>query len=239
MRHSEKIDRTSRTPNAISLAPVTALVAILLVGCSNPTFSGPDDSAKLATPGGTEHVDLGDPDPAPEDSLATDPNSDPQLGDSSDGNIVDTTFPQPPEQTVGDGSSGYPSSPPTTTPPSPGQQLEIKKVRCDLLVDKNGIFTNIRGNNYLAITGITECAFNEINEISGPCDPDKEVTILRPEEIEDIENDDLKLPTNRVVEILPADDPRIFLCLSYEGKVVASIRGIKVIIGMPELVGSN
>lgn len=104
---------------------------------------------------------------------------------------------------------------------------DYKAILCNILIDKTGLYFGDE-SGYIAITGLTECAYNKINKIPGPCDDQVEVVILQPKEIEGIDDPDIQ-NTNKRITIIDQSDYALFLCISFKG-VFAISAGKKKII---------
>lgn len=125
-------------------------------------------------------------------------------------------------------------TPNPSEPGEPGEPTPEKPqiLRCDVLIDKTGAYFNIgqQKTSYLAITGITECAFNELNGIQGPCDPDTKLTILKPDDVPNSSQDDLYLNPENEFSFLPDNGGAQFLCMSFSGQVLISTGQFKILL---------
>jgi hypothetical protein len=137
------------------------LISFLSVGCSSYNFERIDD-------GSLNTLDV--PADAP-GSLDNFDSMDDYIDEGQGGSAVDI-FESDNDVDLGDGGDGY-------VPPV----QRIKATYCDVLVDQSGFYFNFLtggqgSENYVALTGVTECAYNEINDIEGECDDETEFTVL-------------------------------------------------------------
>lgn len=182
------------------------IISLFLINCSPHAFNSSVQSSKI-TP-----VDIDERDGEEDETSGPAPADDSNNGNNSGGNI------STPNDSSNPGNPGVPVPPP------------YKVTRCDLLIDKTGVYFNLgTQSNYIAVTGVTECAYNEINHIEGECSEDPNLTILRPEDIDGINNSDLAVDRDHAVTIEPGDNA-MFVCLSLSGTLIISAPMGKIIL---------
>ncbi|MDZ4661461.1 MAG: hypothetical protein SGJ18_07545 [Pseudomonadota bacterium] len=120
-----------------------------------------------------------------------------------------------------------PADPPTDVQPTP----EPIKYRCDILLDKTGLYLNMFNAKYIAISNVTECMLNEANGIQGSCDHEKLITVIKNEQIRSI--GELSVPQGSLVTIIEESDPSFFLCFSWTRGLILKIANSKVVMINP------
>lgn len=139
-----------------------------------------------------------------------------------------------------DSTGSNPATP--VTPISP--TLPYTKAICNLLIDQTGVYFTPTGNsNYVALTGVTECLYNSINNISGPCNENVQLTIIKPEDVSGSSTADLIVDQTDLVTIEPGTATFLF-CVSFTNGVfmqtpISTTNGVKIIISNPPLHNSD
>ncbi len=124
-----------------------------------------------------------------------------------------------------------PTPPQEELPPEVPGEEELPphdRLLCNILIDQTGLYFGST-RKYVAITGLTECAYNRFHQIEGPCDDHAQVTILQPSEIDGIYNEDIQ-DRRRGVTIIPQQEHSHFLCFSIKGRRFVLGAGNKKII---------
>lgn len=126
----------------------------------------------------------------------------------------------------GDSSSG------SSSQGSTEEEDPYKKYRCRIVVKKlegqdPEILLDFSGDGYLFISGVGECTYNKANNIEGPCDENKKLTIIQPDN--NGLGDELAVDIDDIEVTEPGD--HFFLCTTEEGiKLSIASDGYRVII---------
>lgn len=127
-----------------------------------------------------------------------------------------------------------PAPQPAPTPGPNPSQPSSQQFRCDLLIDKTGVYLSILGTrNYIAVTYINECALYQRSGIARTCDPYKPVTVLTTDQVKTPA--DISIPRDRIITILEAEDPSLFLCVSFFRGIIFSAGNTRIILVQPQL----
>lgn len=138
--------------------------------------------------------------------------------------------PANPEPPVVDTPAPMPEPPPAQSP-GPEPIPEPVKYRCDLLVDKTGVYLSMFNSKYIAVSNVTECMLNEANGIKGSCDNQKLITVLRSEQVP--MPNELTLSHDSLVTLVEEEDPSLFLCFSWTHGLILKVENTKVVIINP------
>ena len=164
----------------------------------------------------------------------------PDAGDDDDGGSDDVVIEDPDQPTpppvVVDPTPVDPTpvdpAPVDPAPVDPPTPPPYQVTYCDVLVDRTGLYIGGlfgRDTDYIAVTGVTECAYNEANGIPGDCDPDVDLTIIRKESVTNAPNAEIIVNQNQAFVIEPNPSNEMFMCLSYSQGVVLSLGSTRLV----------
>ena len=179
--------------------------------------------------GGEEPVGTKPQDPADDPVVVKQPYP----GPSEEAPVAEQPAPAPVEEAppvVVEQPAPVEEAPPVVVE-QPAPLPEPVKYRCDILLDKTGLYLNMFNSGYMAISNVTECMLNEANGIGGSCDDKKLITVLKNDQVRSI--NELNVPRGSLVTIIEDKDPSFFLCFSWTHGLILSVANSKVVMINP------